>query len=162
LVVVPAALADYTTTPEPGKISSRSRPRLSLRLNPAPKLLPLLRSLAPPPTRLVGFKLLAETDTARLRTAAEQLARESGADAIVANGVESIGNGRVRALWVTPSESRAFEGSKTELADQILDLCEPSAGSGSARPRAAAPGLQGAPGSPKRSGLRRRSPASTR
>ncbi len=162
LVVVPAALADYTTTPEPGKISSRSRPRLSLRLNPAPKLLPLLRSLAPPPTRLVGFKLLAETDPARLRTAAEQLARESGADAIVANGVESIGNGRVRALWVTPSESRAFEGSKTELADQILDLCEPSAGSGSARPRAAAPGLQGAPGSPKRSGLRRRSPASTR
>ncbi|EQD41638.1 bifunctional phosphopantothenoylcysteine decarboxylase/phosphopantothenate synthase, partial [mine drainage metagenome] len=51
LVIVPAALADYTTSPEPGKISSRSRPSLSLRLDPAPKLLPLLRSLAPPPTR---------------------------------------------------------------------------------------------------------------
>src|SRR5579875_3414342 len=128
LVIVPAALADYTTTPEPGKISSRARPRLSLRLDPAPKLLPLLRTLAPPPTRLVGFKLLAETDPQRLRTAAEQLAREAGADAIVANGVESIGNGRVRALWVTPEKVEKIEGTKVELADRILDLAEPSAG----------------------------------
>ncbi|MHB1435180.1 MAG: bifunctional phosphopantothenoylcysteine decarboxylase/phosphopantothenate--cysteine ligase CoaBC [Thermoplasmata archaeon] len=136
LVIVPAALADYTTSPEPGKISSRSRPRLSLRLEPAPKLLPLLRSLAPPPTRLVGFKLLAESDPAALRSAAERLARESGADAIVANGAESIGSGRVRALWVSTGNLRPIEGTKSELADQILDLTEPMVGRIPTPPRA--------------------------
>jgi len=154
LVIVPAALADYTTTPEPGKISSRARPRLSLRLGPAPKLLPLLRTLAPPPTRLVGFKLLAETDPARLRTAAEQLVREAGADAVVANGVESIGNGRVRALWVTPHKVETIEGSKAELADRILDLAEPTAGPDPVRTRNPAHGPP--PGNPPRGPSRAR------
>ncbi len=145
LVIVPAALADYTPSPEPGKISSRDRPRLALRLNPAPKLLPLLRSLAPPPTRLVGFKLLAESDPAPLRSAADRLARESGADAIIANGAESIGNGRVRALWVAHGESRPIEGTKSELADEILDLLGPTLGPGPTPPGRDSAGVRPGP-----------------
>jgi len=63
------------------------------------------------------------------------LARESGADAIVANGAESIGAGRVRALWVATGKIRPIEGTKTELADRILDLAEPMLDRGASRGR---------------------------
>jgi phosphopantothenoylcysteine decarboxylase/phosphopantothenate--cysteine ligase len=137
LILVPAALADYTLWAEKGKISSRDRPRLSLELSPAPKLLPILRALAPLPTRLVGFKLLATSELRALQGAAERLRKETGVDAIVANGAVSIGATKVTALWVGPGGPREIQGSKDELASQILDLCEGSFGNGRLQSRAA-------------------------
>jgi phosphopantothenoylcysteine decarboxylase / phosphopantothenate---cysteine ligase len=122
VVLVPAALSDYTVAPEQGKISSRQRPTLRLALAPAPKVLPELRRLAPPPVRLVGFKLLAGEPVDELEREGHRLQQESGADWIVANDVATIGAREATVLVLPRAEPRRWlRGSKEEVAGKLLD-----------------------------------------
>ncbi|MGA8541933.1 MAG: bifunctional phosphopantothenoylcysteine decarboxylase/phosphopantothenate--cysteine ligase CoaBC [Thermoplasmata archaeon] len=121
-VIVPAALSDFTVDARPGKISSRGEEPLSLTLRHAPKVLPVLRRLAPPPTRLVAFKLLAGEGAARLEEEAHGLRRESGADWVVANDAATMGNPSTEALVLPPSGSPHWiRATKPEFAAQFLD-----------------------------------------
>ncbi len=121
-VLVPAALSDYTLRPTAGKIRSRERPELTLTLSPAPKVLPELRRLAPRPTRLVAFKLLAGEGRAALDRAARELRRESGADWVIANDVGVVGAAETSVRVVSGERSvRDMTGSKTEVAGALLD-----------------------------------------
>ena len=121
-VIVPAALSDYTLERHPGKIASKDHPTLSLTLRRAPKVLPELRTLAPSPTLLVAFKLLAGADAKRLAAASKELARETGADWVVGNDVSTMGALSTRAL-VMPSRGRPhwIRALKPEFAGRLLD-----------------------------------------
>jgi phosphopantothenoylcysteine decarboxylase / phosphopantothenate---cysteine ligase len=121
-VIVPAALSDYTVERRPGKIPSREHATLTLTLERAPKVLPELRRLAPPPTRLVAFKLESGRTAAELEAAARELASEVGADWLVANDVATMGSPETNAL-VLPrgGERRWIRGPKAEFAGKLLD-----------------------------------------
>ncbi len=121
-VLVPAALSDYTLAPQPGKISSRDRPTLRLALATAPKVLPELRRLAPPPARLVGFKLLAGGSAEALEREGRRLREESGADWVVANDVANV-RARESAVLVLAEDGprRWLRGPKEEVAGKLLD-----------------------------------------
>jgi phosphopantothenoylcysteine decarboxylase / phosphopantothenate---cysteine ligase len=121
-IFVPAALSDFTVAERPGKISSRKTGALSLALQRAPKVLPVLRELAPAPARLVGFKLLAGEGTNRLEEEGRRLRRESGADWIVANDAATMGSADTAAL-VLPPKGRAhwIRAPKPEFAARLLD-----------------------------------------
>jgi phosphopantothenoylcysteine decarboxylase / phosphopantothenate---cysteine ligase len=121
-VIVPAALSDYVMQRRPGKISSRDQPTLTLTLERAPKVLPTLRKLAPPPTRLVGFKLEAGESDATLEAEARRLREESGVDWVVANDVATMGSPETNALVLPQDGSRHWiRGPKREFAGKLLD-----------------------------------------
>jgi len=121
-VFVPAALSDYTLDRRPGKIPSREHESLTLTLRKAPRVLPELRRLAPPPSRLIAFKLEPGLTPVQLEEAGRQLARETGADWVVANDVATMGSPETNALVLPPSGSRLWiRGPKTDFAGKLLD-----------------------------------------
>lgn len=121
-IFVPAALADFTLHREPGKISSRDRPRLELTLERAPKVLPHLRRVAPAPTVIVGFKLEAATSIEQLEVEARRLIGEAGVDVVVANDRATLGRPTTNALVVSARGERHWlSGPKGEVAGKLLD-----------------------------------------
>jgi phosphopantothenoylcysteine decarboxylase/phosphopantothenate--cysteine ligase len=121
-VFVPAALADYTVEPMAGKIPSRQHPTLKLTLAPAPRVLPALRKLAPAPTKLVAFKLLAGEGPEALEREGRSLSVECGADWVVANDVETVGAAESNVLVLPRGEARRWlRGPKADVAGKLLD-----------------------------------------
>ncbi|MFZ1023774.1 MAG: bifunctional phosphopantothenoylcysteine decarboxylase/phosphopantothenate--cysteine ligase CoaBC, partial [Thermoplasmata archaeon] len=102
-VIVPAALSDFTLPNRPGKISSREHPTLSLRLDRAPKVLPELRRLAPPPVRLVGFKLEADLTPEALEREGRSMLEEAHLDWVIANDAKTLGSPNVSAFVIKRS-----------------------------------------------------------
>jgi phosphopantothenoylcysteine decarboxylase/phosphopantothenate--cysteine ligase len=146
-VIVPAALSDFTLDKRSGKISSRDPSPLRLELAHAPKVLPVLRKLAPRPTLLVGFKLEAGRGTTALAASARRLLAEARLDVVVANDRASLGSPRTRVLVVRPrGAALPLEGAKVDVAGELLDAIGHwlSKQSGEAPP-AAPPGPQPPP-----------------
>lgn len=114
-VIVPAALSDFAPEPASGKISSDSA--LELRMEPVPKMLPLIRERCPV---VIGFKAesgLSEEDLcARARSRLESY----GLHAVVANDVSCAGGSRSQVCIVTRDNTERSCGTKTEVADSIL------------------------------------------
>ena len=121
-VLVPAALSDFTVEKRPGKIRSADQTSLSVSLERAPKFLPELRSLAPAPTQIVAFKLLAGEGDAALESAGRELARETGANWVVANDVATMGAPTTDALIIPPvGKAHWNRGTKSDVAGRLLD-----------------------------------------
>jgi len=134
-VLVPAALSDFTVRALPGKISSRQHARLSLALHRAPKVLPQLRQLAPPPTRLVAYRLLAGAGAEELEKEGRRLLAEVGADWVVANEAATMGAPETSAMVLTPrGGGRWLRGPKAEVAGKLLDDLGQEIGNLSAAP----------------------------
>jgi phosphopantothenoylcysteine decarboxylase / phosphopantothenate---cysteine ligase len=156
-VLVPAALSDFTLEPRPGKIPSRDHPTLGITLVRAPKAVPEIRRLAPPPVRLVAFKLLAGEGEERLTSEALRLQRETGADWVVANDAATLGSATTDALVITTGEERLrIQGTKAEFAGRLLDALGgtlPTEG-GSSAPRGR-PGSRGPRKAHRRTARRR-------
>jgi len=159
LLLVPAALSDYTLTPARGKISSRATPELVLRLSRAPKVLPELRRRLPDGGLLVGFKLVADRTAAELSAEALDLLHENGLDVVVANDRAVMGSPRAAAFVHTARKARHWlEGPKAEFAGKLLDdlgrmLAE--AGPHTRSPAGASSGPRHRAGRPGRAGGRR-------
>jgi phosphopantothenoylcysteine decarboxylase/phosphopantothenate--cysteine ligase len=121
-VLVPAALSDFTLPEAPGKISSREKRTLTLSLSRAPKVLPELRRRAPPPCRLVGFKLSVGEDEGRFEKEARDLMAEAGLDWVVANDRSAMGGSTTQLLVLTRrGERRRLSGDKFVVAGKLLD-----------------------------------------
>jgi phosphopantothenoylcysteine decarboxylase / phosphopantothenate---cysteine ligase len=121
-LIVPAALSDFTLDARAGKIRSRDDANLTLTLRAAPKVLPELRRLAPPPVRLVAFKLLAGASPGELESEGRQLRQETQADWVVANDVATMGSAETDAWLVPPKGAvREIHASKPEFAARLLD-----------------------------------------
>ncbi|MCI4336403.1 MAG: bifunctional phosphopantothenoylcysteine decarboxylase/phosphopantothenate--cysteine ligase CoaBC [Thermoplasmata archaeon] len=122
LVLVPAALSDYTLAPQPGKISSRTQPELQLTLVRAPKVLPEIRRRAPRPSILVGFKLEAGQSADELAAAARHLLQESDLDFVVANDRAVVGTGATAVIVQSRQGTRHWlTGPKSDVAGKLLD-----------------------------------------
>ena len=156
-IFVPAALSDYTVTPRPGKISSRDTPELTLELHQAPKILPELRRRAPPPTRMVGFKLEAGVKSAELEKAAQQLLVENHLDGVVANERSSMGQLDARWRVITSGGARhMLAGAKSAIAGKLLDDLGREYFQGGAPPSVRASGKPAAEGKTRPHRTRRR------
>lgn len=122
VILVPAAVSDYTVDARPGKIDSRSEPRLTLDLKRVPKILPMLRAFAGREASIVGFKLEARASTQDLTEAARQLLAENDLDAVVANDRSSMGGAETALVVLTRSGHQfLLRGTKDDVAGKLLD-----------------------------------------
>jgi phosphopantothenoylcysteine decarboxylase / phosphopantothenate---cysteine ligase len=121
-ILVPAALSDFTLEPRSGKIASRDHAVLTLALRRAPKVLPTLRSLAPRPTRLVGFKLETGATPEQLEAEGQRLRTETGADWVVANDVSAMGASDTSVILLSGvGRGQWIRGPKPDVAGKLLD-----------------------------------------
>ncbi|MGC2288286.1 MAG: bifunctional phosphopantothenoylcysteine decarboxylase/phosphopantothenate--cysteine ligase CoaBC [Thermoplasmata archaeon] len=121
-VWIPAALADYTVKPRREKIDSRTTPRLTIALDPAPKILPEVRRRVSAPGIVVGFKLVSRQTPEGLRERAQKLLTDVGLDAVVGNDRSVMGAARAEVLLLRrDGRSHWIRGPKAEVAGRLLD-----------------------------------------
>ena len=119
-ILLPAALADFRPARQSGKIASGQR--VSLELEPAPKLLPLLRRAHS--GKLVAFKLAdAVSDDELIKKAEAPL---EYADLVVANTTEAMEAEAARVVLVSRKGAEKASGNKRTLAGAILDRLQPA------------------------------------
>ena len=98
-VIHAAAVSDYRPAEtSSGKLSSYA-PELTLRLVPTPKLLPQLKSYAPPtplPLRVIGFKLTAGADPEARALAVSKLFAAGTVDAVIHHDMDDLATGDSR------------------------------------------------------------------
>lgn len=95
-VIHAAAVSDYRPSEtHEGKMSSYA-PELTIRLVPTPKLLPELKSYAPRPVRVIGFKLTAGADAEARAIAVSKLFAAGTVDAVIHNDMDDLASGDAR------------------------------------------------------------------
>jgi phosphopantothenoylcysteine decarboxylase/phosphopantothenate--cysteine ligase len=118
VVIVPAALSDFTTKKKNGKIST-DKP-FSITLEPAPKFLKLLRERYK--GKIVGFKAEYGVSRRELISKAKERMAEYSLDMIVANDLKDVRPGYTKVVVVGPMGEIDLEGDKIEVARRILEL----------------------------------------
>jgi phosphopantothenoylcysteine decarboxylase/phosphopantothenate--cysteine ligase len=118
IVLVPAALSDFSPKKAEGKLSSESR-ELALVMEPVAKVLPLLRKKK---IRLIGFKAESGLGESELVVRAEQRLKQYKLDAIVANDLGEVRPGMTSVLFIScKGKYVKLTGTKKEVADLLLD-----------------------------------------
>jgi phosphopantothenoylcysteine decarboxylase/phosphopantothenate--cysteine ligase len=117
VIVVPAAISDFTVGSKKGKIPSDIA--LTLELGPAPRILESFRKNKR--ALIAGFKVETGIDNKELEKRAEKRLDELGLDLMVANLIEDVEDKRTKALILKPGmKTIAFKGSKSELAVTVM------------------------------------------
>ncbi len=116
IILVPAAIADFTVKPAKGKLPSGKG--IALKLEPAKKILGLL----PKTGIIVGFKAETGITAKELEKRARARMDLHDLDLMVANRLEDVGADDTVALILAPGKkSKEFKGSKSQLAVAIFD-----------------------------------------
>ena len=119
VVIVPAALADFTPKDKiKGKISSEKS--IDMRLEPVPKVLPLICEKC---QQVIGFKAEAGLSHDELVGRARSRIEMYGLKAVIANDIDSAGKSSTSVIIVTKDSQKDITGPKENIADSILDLC---------------------------------------
>ena len=119
IVIVPAALADFTPAEKvKGKISSDKG--IDMRLEPVPKVLPLIRKKC---QTVIGFKAESGLTSDELVARARLRIDVYGLSAVIANDIDSAGKSSSSAIIVTKDSQKNITGPKESIADSILDFC---------------------------------------
>ncbi len=119
-VVNCAAISDYTTEPQEGKIASGSEP-LKIELRPAPRVNAAIRERFS--GLLVGFKLEAGADDTTLVARARNRMSEGRLDLIVANRLEEVTAGTTRWHIVEASgDPVVVAGGKDEASRALAGI----------------------------------------
>ncbi len=118
IIIVPAAISDFTIKPIKGKISSSKG--MKIELEPAPKILGILRKHKK--VKLIGFKAETGISSKELESRAKKRMKEHGLDMIVANLLEDVKSKSTKALIITSKKTIKFNGQKVQLANAIYDL----------------------------------------
>ena len=117
IVIVPAALSDFRMKDvREGKISSDSD--LTLELDPAPKILPMITSRC---KTVIGFKAESGLTEQQLIERARSRLLEYGLYAVIANDIDSAGKDEISVIMVREDFEDIITGSKKEIAGEILD-----------------------------------------
>lgn len=123
IVLIPAAISDYSPEKVEGKIPS-GKGELELRLRGTPKVISQLKGIA---DILVGFKaesIPPETPDSEkeklLVGRAGALMESSGADMVVANNLNEVSENRTEAMLVFQDSVEMFSGDKKDLAHRII------------------------------------------
>lgn len=120
LVVMAAAVADYSPVGATGKLSS-DQDELHLVLKRNPKLLSLLRERCGSRTVLCGFKLLAGAPPAELIAVAQRQLQAAQLDFSVANDAAVLGAAHHEAWLIGPAGLLAqLHGTKSAVARQLV------------------------------------------
>jgi phosphopantothenoylcysteine decarboxylase/phosphopantothenate--cysteine ligase len=117
-LVSAAAVSDYTTEPRSEKI--RSGERLTLDLEPTPKLVDAIRD-AHPDLPIVGFKTESGADDETLLARARDLRERVDMAFVVANDADVMGAAETRALLVGGADHEVVAGPKSELGLRVAD-----------------------------------------
>jgi phosphopantothenoylcysteine decarboxylase/phosphopantothenate--cysteine ligase len=118
-MVSAAAISDYTVEAAPEKIQS-GRERLTLELEPTPKLIDSIRE-ANPDLPIVGFKVETGGDDAAMIERARETLSRAGLAFVVANDASVMGESETRTLFVREDDATEFAGSKTALGVRVAD-----------------------------------------
>jgi phosphopantothenoylcysteine decarboxylase/phosphopantothenate--cysteine ligase len=117
-VFVPAAIADYTTSPTPGKLSSEKE--LTIELKRAPKILPLISAKFD--GVLVGFKAESGLSNADLLDTAFHRLKDYKLDFIVANDVRKVESNTTEVYIIDVKKHVVpFKGRKQDAARRIVE-----------------------------------------
>jgi len=121
IIVVCAALADYSPKKSKGKISS-GKDKLILEMIPNPKTISRLRKLSPN-SIIVGFKVEENMD--KLKEKAFKLLKKNNLDFVVANTISAF-NSDYNEIWIIDKKGKSIykKGYKEHLADYILDTIQ--------------------------------------
>jgi phosphopantothenoylcysteine decarboxylase/phosphopantothenate--cysteine ligase len=116
IVLVPAAISDFTVEkPVKGKISS-DKGKLSIALKRTPKIVDSIKA-----SSIIGFKLEAGVTVDALKERARARLKGSRMSAIVANRVEDITDERSTAFIIDKSgKSIELKGTREEIARGII------------------------------------------
>ncbi|WP_254543740.1 bifunctional phosphopantothenoylcysteine decarboxylase/phosphopantothenate--cysteine ligase CoaBC [Halomarina pelagica] len=117
-LVSAAAISDYTVEPSDEKI--RSGKRLTLDLEPTPKLIDAVRE-AHPDLPIAGFKLETAASDEALAEAARGPLSRTGLAFVVANDASVMGEDETRALVVRADSADEFVGTKDALGLRVAD-----------------------------------------
>lgn len=119
IVIMPAAVSDFTTEKKDGKIMS-GNPKLTLDLVPGPKVIQRIRERSD--CFLVGFKAEVNVGSEELVSRARSRLAETGLDMIVANDITETTLDENHVYILTKDDNvREFSGRKVEMAEAILD-----------------------------------------
>lgn len=121
-IVAAAAVADFSPTPAPGKLSS-SGEKLVVTMKPVPKVLDRMRELAPE-AMLVAFKLESGISRDELFARARAVMSRSSANLVVANDAAGMGKGGHAAWILGPGDEVESTENRDLLACRLLDLIE--------------------------------------
>jgi phosphopantothenoylcysteine decarboxylase/phosphopantothenate--cysteine ligase len=116
MVVVPAALSDFTFDRKKGKLPSEAKVT-KLQLRSVPKMLPLIVKRC---DKVIGFK--AESGVKKedlVKEAVESLERNL-LQAVVANDLQDVKAGSTKVVFVRSSCQAEIEGTKGEVAHQLI------------------------------------------
>lgn len=116
-VIVPAALADFTPEVKvSGKIPSDKG--FDLKMNPVPKVLPLLRQKC---GNVIGYKAESGLSHDELIGRARNRLELYGLSAVVANDIDSAGKTSTSVMLVTKDGATDISGTKATISDVILN-----------------------------------------
>ncbi len=116
MVVVPAALSDFTFDRKKGKLPSEAKVT-KLQLKSVPKILPLIVKRC---DKVIGFK--AESGVKKedlVKEAVESLNRNL-LQAVVANDLKDVEQGSTKVVFVRSRYQAEIEGTKAEVAHQLI------------------------------------------
>jgi len=116
LVLVPAALSDFTMDHKGGKLPSEAKVT-AVQLRSVPKMLPLIRKKCP---KVVGFKAESGVTDEELVAEAQASMKRNVLKAVVANDLRNVTAGKTKVFFVKGKGQVAMEGSKSEVAHMIV------------------------------------------
>lgn len=117
VVIVPAALADFTPDNKvDGKIPSDKG--FDMKLNPVPKVLPLLREKC---QNVIGYKAESKLTREELIKKARARLEQYDLPAVIANDIDSAGKTSASMYLVTKEKVSDISGSKPMISDFILN-----------------------------------------
>jgi phosphopantothenoylcysteine decarboxylase/phosphopantothenate--cysteine ligase len=118
IIILCAALPDYITKKQKGKISSDEK-KLILTMQKTPKIISKLRNLAPK-SKIIGFKL--EENKTKIQEKAHNLLKKNHLDFVVANTLTGL-NKQDNEIWIINRRGKSHhkKADKETLTDFILD-----------------------------------------
>jgi phosphopantothenoylcysteine decarboxylase/phosphopantothenate--cysteine ligase len=116
LVVVPAALSDFTFDRKQGKLPSEAKVT-KLQLRSVPKMLPLIAKRC---DKVIGFKAESGVDKIDLVKEAIGSLNRNFLSAVVANDLKDVKAGSTKVIFVRSRYQAEIEGTKSEVAHQLI------------------------------------------
>lgn len=120
VIIVPAAISDYTAKKQKGKIPSAKK-KISLELTPTPKVVDFIRKTSK--AYLVGFKAEHGIREKELVDRAYRRLKNTGMDLIVANDISlTTPDENVVFIIDKNKKTKKLTGKKQKIAEEIIDV----------------------------------------
>jgi phosphopantothenoylcysteine decarboxylase/phosphopantothenate--cysteine ligase len=116
MVVVPAALSDFTFDRKGGKLPSEAKVT-KLQLKSVPKMLPLIVKRC---DKVVGFKAESGVGKKELVKEAVESLNRNYLQAVVANDLKDVKAGSTKVVFVRSRYQVEIEGTKSEVAHKLI------------------------------------------